>query len=384
MKKNNRFKKFKLNKNETIELVFWIILIVSLIFIFKDFIIGKLYYMYRDSGSDTVDQYYPYYINEVLGIKNGIFSIWNFNYGLGASIFNMNAWTFDIFSILLVFAGVISGASKIQYLLVWMQILKIIIIYIISKKYMSYFLKDKISICLASYLSAMNGYIFLWGQHYFLGTGYFYIILMLCAIEYFLSEKNKKSMICLALITASLLIFSYYVAYMVLAISAIYFLFRYIYINKNLKVKEVIKDFGKCVYSVITGILLSGIIFVPSCYHIMTSSSRLSGGESVFTKLGQAFTESFDLEYMNIRLSRLMSNNLLFANNDLDLQTGIYYELPQLFCTLFIFFFLIQWIIYEFKKAKTKKDYIFLVLKLIALYLLIFNRNNRIDFKCIC
>ena len=90
------------------------------------------------------------------------------------------------------------------------------------------------------------------------------------------------------------------------------------------------------------------------------------------------------MEYMNIRLSRLMSNNLLFANNDLDLQTGIYYELPQLFCTLFIFFFLIQWIIYEFKKAKTKKDYIFLVLKLIALYLLIFNRNNRIDFKCIC
>ena len=123
--------------------------------------------MYIDAGSDTVHQYYPYYINEVLGIKNGILSIWNFNYGLGSSIFNMNAWTFDIFSILLVFAGVISGASKIQYLLVWMQILKIIIIYIISKKYMSYFLKDKISICLASYLSAMNGYIFLWGQHYF-------------------------------------------------------------------------------------------------------------------------------------------------------------------------------------------------------------------------
>ena len=133
MKKNNRFRNFELNKDKTIEIVFWIILIISLIFIFKDFIIGKLYYMYIDAGSDTVHQYYPYYINEVLGIKNGILSIWNFNYGLGSSIFNMNAWTFDIFSILLVFAGVISGASKIQYLLVWMQILKIIIIYI--KKY---------------------------------------------------------------------------------------------------------------------------------------------------------------------------------------------------------------------------------------------------------
>lgn len=372
-------KKFKIlnfikeNKNKTIEIIFWFILAISLFFIFKNFIIGKLYYMYMDAGSDTVDQYYPYYINEVLGIKNGILSIWNFNYGLGTSILNMNAWTFDIFSILLVLAGVITTAGKVQYLLVWMQILKIVIIYILSKKYMSYFLKDKLSICLASYLSAMNGYIFLWGQHYFLGTSCFYMMLMLCAIEYFLSEKNKKSMIYLALITTSLLIFSYYIAYMILLVSAIYFVFRYIYINKKLKIKETCKSFGKCIYGVITGMLLSGIIFVPSCYHLITSSSRLSGGESMIATIWQSFTNSFNLEYINLRLSRLMSNNLLFINDDLNLKTANYYEWPQLFCTVFIFFFLIQWIIYDFKKSKSKKDYIFLGLKLIALYFLIFN-----------
>ena len=377
MENNKKIAKFKFNKykkDKTIEIIFWIILVVSLIFIFKDFIIGKMYYMYLDAGTDTVEQYYPYYINEVLQLRNGSMDMWNFAYGLGTSILNMNAWTFDVFSMLLVFLGVVFGAGKIQYLLVWMQIAKIIVIYILSKKYMSYFLKNRTAICLASYLSAMSGYIFLWGQHYFLGTSYFYMLLMLCAIEYFLKERNRKSMVYLALSVAALLIFSYYVAYMILIVSAIYFVCRYIYINKKINIRETCKNFGKCLYSVVTGMLISAVIFLPSCYHIMTSSTRLSAGdESLITKIFEAFSNSFNLEYINTRLSRLMSNNLLFANTDLNLQTGNYYELPQLFCTLFILFFLVQWIIYEVKKSKTKNDYIFLGLKLIALYFLIFN-----------
>ena len=385
MKNYKKHKIFNSEKNingKTIEIIFWLILIASLIYIFKDFIIGKLYYMYTDSGTDTVYQYYPYYVNEVLQIKNGMLSMWNFCYGLGSSILNMNAWTFDIFSILLVLAGVIFGVGKIQYLLVFMQILKIIVIYILSKKYMSYFLKNRVAICLASYLSAMCGYIFLWGQHYFLGTSCFYMLLMLCAIEYFLAKRNRKSMVYIALSVAALLIFSYYIAYMILLVSAIYFVCRYIYINKEFNLKETCKNWGQCLYSVITGMLLSAIIFVPSCYHIMTSSSRISGaGGSIFSGIWEAFSNSFNLEYINTRLSRLMSNNLLFANNDLNLQTGTYYELPQLFCTVFILFFLIQWIIYEVKKSKTKKDYIFLGLKLVALYFLIFNGVSGLVFN---
>ena len=377
MKKLNNLKiinYIKNNKNKTIEIIFWIILIISLLYIFKDFILGKLYYIYTDSGTDTMHQYFPYYINEVLQIKDGMLSMWNFNYGLGSSILNMNAWTFDIFGIILVLTGVILGVGKVSYLLVWMQILKIIVIYILSKKYMSYFLKNKVAICLASYLTTMSGYIFLWGQHYFFGTSCFFMILMLCAIEYFLEKNSTKSMVFLALTVAVLLIFSYYIAYMILLISAIYFVSRYIYIKQKLELKTTLKDFGKCLYSVITGILISGIIFVPSCYHIMTSSTRLSAGEeSIFSKILEAFSNSFNFEYINERLSRLMSNNLLFANNNLDLQTGNYYELSELFCTIFILFFIIQWIIYSVKKAKTKKDYIFLGLEFVALYFLIFN-----------
>ena len=62
MKNYKKHKIFNSEKNingKTIEIIFWLILIASLIYIFKDFIIGKLYYMYTDSGTDTVYQYYP-------------------------------------------------------------------------------------------------------------------------------------------------------------------------------------------------------------------------------------------------------------------------------------------------------------------------------------
>ena len=361
-------------KDNKVDKIFWAILILSLCVIFYNFIIGNAYYMYYDIGSDTKDQYFPYFLNEVLNLKDGMFSTWNFQYGLGESLFSVNAWTFDIFSMILVLVSFIIGASKLQYFLVWMQILKIIVVFILSKKYLSYFLKDRTSICLASYLSAMNGFLFLWGQHYFLGTSCVYILLMLCAIEYFLAKKSKKSLIYLALSTASLLIFSYYIAYMVLAVSGIYFVFRYIYIQRKIEIKPMITSFGKCLYGVIIGMLLSGIIFVPSCYHILTSSSRLSNaGTNIFTRIVQSFTHSFNFDYVQTRLSRLMSNNLLCMNDNVNYQNTNYYELPQLFCTIFIIFFLVQWIIYEFKKLKTKKDYTFFVLKLVALYLLIFN-----------
>ena len=361
------------NPEAKIDMIFWTILALSLIIIFPNFLFQRAYYMYADVGSDTINQYYPYLVNEVQSLKEGTFSAWNFNYGLGTSIINMNAWTFDIFSIMIVLVGLIFGAGKVHFFLIWMQIVKIVVLYILTKKYLSYFIKDRLSLCLAAYLGSMNGYIFLWGQHYFLGTACIYMLLMLCAIEHILSNKSKRGYIYLSIITGSLLIFTYYIGYMVLIISALYYVFRYFYIKEKLKVRELIKDFGKCIFSVVTGLLLAGIIFLPSCYHIVTASSRISGGEGIVTKVVEAFKSSFDSQFINMRLSRLMSNNMLFINDNSRFSFTNYYELPQLFCTIFIVFFIVQWIIYEFKNDKKIKDYIFSIFKIFALYLLIFN-----------
>lgn len=370
--------------NKNIDKVFWLILALSLFIIFYNFIIGKGYYMYSDVGADTVQQYFPYFLNEALNLKDGTFATWNFHYGLGESIFSVNAWTFDIFSILLVLVSLLVGVGKLQYLLVWMQIVKIIVVFILSKKYLSYFLKDRLSLCLAAYLCTMNGFLFLWGQHYFFGTAYVYMLLMLCTIENFLAKESKSSVAILAISIASLLIFSYYIAYMILITSAVYFLFRYMSIHKKLKIKQTAKSFGKCLYGVIVGFLLSGVVFIPSCYHILTSSSRLSGTSSgLFSKMMASFLGSLNLDYIKLRLSRLVSNNMLCMNDRTNYPYPFtsYYELPQLFCTIFVIFFFVQWLIYELKKSKTKREYFFLILKILIFYLLIFNGVSGLIFN---
>ena len=365
------------NHDLKIDLLYWIILILSINFIFAKFIVGEAYYLYRDSGQDTINQYYPYFVNEALNIKNGTFSLWNFDYGLGTCLLNLNAWTFDIFSMILVLSSVLFGIGKMHYFLVFMQIIKIIVIYILTKKYLSYFIKEKNSICLASYLSSMNGYIILWGQHYFLGTACFYIILMLNVIENVLSKKSKSGYVILAISVASLLIYSFYIGYMVLIVSAMYFLYRYFRMNDKINLKIITKDFTKCIFSVITGFLLSGIIFIPSCYNVLTASSRLSSvSANIFSRCIIAFKESFNFTNINETLSRMISNNMY-----LDGSVSLYYETIQVFCTIFICFFVIQFFVYEIKNASTKKDYIFCGLKIICLYFVIFNNLSGLIFN---
>lgn len=375
--KNKVVENLKTEKKEAkIDIIFWLILIVSIIAIFSKFIMGEEYYMYLDSGLDIVNQYYPYYINEILNIKDGNFSVWNFDYGFGTSIFNVNAWTMDIFGILLVLIGLIFGVSKIHYLLVWMQILKIIVIYILSKKFLAYFIKDKTARCLSAYLSTFSGYFFLWGQHFFLGTACVYLLLMLISVEKVI-RNEKNGHILLSFIVAVLLIFSYYIGYMILIVGGAYFVYRYFSFNKEIDWKKLFKSFGKCAYCVGVGILLSGIILIPSCYNLLSTSSRLSTTEGSFIKrIIESFGASFEPEYLGKVFSRLVSNNILFTPSNPN-----YYEEPQFFCTMFILFFILQWIIYEFKQASAKKDYILISIKFISLYLLIFNQFSGLVFN---
>ena len=375
--KKKFFEKFNTEEKEAkIEIIFWLILIVSLIVIFFKFMIGEEYYMYLDSGLDIVNQYYPYYVNEILNIKEGKFSFWNFDYGFGTSIFNVNAWAMDIFGIALVVIGLIVGVSKIHYLLVWMQIAKIIVIYLLSKKFLSYFIKDKTANCLSAYLCTFSGYFFLWGQHFFLGTACVYLLVFLIAIEHVI-QNSKNSYLVLSLLVAALLVFSYYIGYMILIVGGLYFIFRYFSTHEKWEVKGTVISFSKCLYSVVVGVLLSSIIFIPSCYHLLTTSSRLDSGEgSIGVRIVQAFCESFQPEFLTAVGTRLISNNILFTPSNPN-----YYEEPQFFCTAFIFFFIIEWIIYECKSAKTKKEYLFLFIKILALYLLIFNEISGLVFN---
>ena len=360
--------------SKNISFIFWIILLGSIGIVFFEFIVGKGYYIFKDIGSDTFFQYHPYYINEVLKLKSGTFSVWNWEYGLGTNILNSLAWILDPFSILVVIIGALSSVKYVKYLMVWMEILKIIVSFIFAKKYLKYRLKNEFTINLVAYLIAFNGYLLLWGQHYFLGTAAVYTIMLFWVVEKYLDKRTVKSTIYLALMVSCILIYSYYTGYMLLLIAAIYYIFRYFEINKEINIKKSVTEISITVGCVLTGFLISSFSFITSSYYLMTTSTRLSGNTSnVFERIINAFESGFDIKNIEIYLSRMMTNNAFGVVDNTYMHNSNYYEMPQLVCTAFIFIILGQWIVLQIHEMRSTKRYILYIVKLILLYLLFLN-----------
>ena len=116
----------KLKKTASIT-VFLFVVGITVLYIFHDYIFGDRLFIFTDIGSDTIQQYYPYYMNCVRRIQEGTFGIWNWDYGLGTSLMNNISQTLDPFGLFVILGGVIGGISKVRRLLVVAQILKIVL-----------------------------------------------------------------------------------------------------------------------------------------------------------------------------------------------------------------------------------------------------------------
>lgn len=370
-------RKFKKeNKAADVKLLFAVSVVTSILIIFVQFIIGKGYFVYRDGGSDTFEQYFPYYVNMAERIKNGTFSVWNWNYGLGKSLVNNVSWTFDPFSLVIVLLGALINTNLVMYLLIWMQIFKILVIYIFSVKLFKLYTDNETAVYMGAYLHAFNGYLMLWGQHYFLGTACVYNIIVLYYMEKLIQRKGKYSGLGLSIAVALSLIYGYYTTYMTLVVAGVYFLVRYFDYKKTgeLKFKAVVLDFAAAIGSVLRGILIACIVFLPSAYYVTHVSGRLNGSnEGIMSKIIDAAKLSFDFHSIGTRFSRLMSNNMLFINNPVGAYFVNGYETPQLFITVFIFFFLGQWLVCNIRERRTVKDRILFVIKCILMILFIFS-----------
>ena len=113
---------------------------ITIAYVFHDFIWGEKLFLYMDIGSDTIQQYYPYYMNCVRRISEGSFSIWNWDYGLGTSLINNISQTLDPFGLFVILGGVVFGIGKVKRLLVVAQILKIILSALLCRYFLNSFM----------------------------------------------------------------------------------------------------------------------------------------------------------------------------------------------------------------------------------------------------
>ena len=97
------------------------LLILTGFFIFKNFLLLKEIYLFKDIGSDTVNYSYPYFLTISRYLHSCEFPTWSFNSGMGQNFF---PFIFrDPFDILLYMLG----TQQIAYAIVYVELLKILV-----------------------------------------------------------------------------------------------------------------------------------------------------------------------------------------------------------------------------------------------------------------
>lgn len=345
-------KKIELNNKKFKWILFCATLVLSSLIIFGPFIFGGKFFIFKDIGIDTFQQYYPYYVSAVVRIREGIFGVWNNQHALGTNLINNISQTIDPFGLLVILIGVIGGTGTIKYMLVFVQIIKVLFSAFLCRKYLKIFNVSETAACLGAYLYAFSGHIMLWGQHYLLGTASVYIVLVLFFLENVIRNSEIKWRIGLSLSVAASVIYSYYMSYMILLFSGIYFCVRIFYPDIKQSWRTLLKKAITILSSVIVGLMMSGIILLPSASYLLNSSSRFESHMTLVERFLLFFRYIYPPVYAGQAASRLMSNNLLYINEGVLPGWGNYYEMPNLFYTVFIYLVFAQFIVYMFKNMK--------------------------------
>ena len=324
-------------------LVLTLLMALTLLVVFYPFIFQHKMFIYGDIGSDTENVYYPFYLSLAHKMGQQDFSLWNFQDGMGRNMLSHQTDLGSVFT----WIACLSGVTGIKYALGYLQILKILLSGFLCWRYLSFFSFSKPAKVLTSYIYAFNGFLMLWGQHYFFGNAGIDLMLMLLSIER--SFVARRGYAFTALATFLVLCNSYYLGYMILLFSGIYALFRCLHRYHWSEVKAAAKQLGGLLASVLIGGCMSAFLFLPSVAVVLGTSSRISSDVGLVDRLLMGLTNQYDSETFLGILSRMFSNNLMGSNDFTGPMN--YYELPQYFFTglncfvllLFVFELVLRW-----------------------------------------
>ena len=331
----------------------FLLLSASCSFIFRDYLYGNDLMIFNDIGSDTWQQYIMNYTSIVNHLRDGSFSLWDFNNGLGINQFNFNL--FDPFLMLLYGVGVVLGPAHMLLYINVIQILKIMVAAFAFYWFLAQFSFSVPSKMITSYAYALNGFLLVWGQHYQFGTVVIYFPLMLLFCEKFIQKKKGKALFPVMVFLCG--IYSVYFTYMCLAATGLYLLFRILMLD-GLTWKERIQRFLLGCAEMIMGVGMSLVVFLPMAEVLLDVSSRLeSDGTGLLDFLRQCFTPYSRKFYLSM-LKRMFSSNL---QNGYGLAKGPqqyvmnYYEDPVLFCSTLAVFLNVQFLAVLRKADMTKR-----------------------------
>lgn len=308
-----------------------LLLLLGILTIYGAFFLEESYFGYRDVGLDTVDVYVPFYLDLLDSLRDGTFGLWNYQYGLGASILSYQSWLLDPFNLVLVPLGLLLGDAHLSLALVIVQALKIALSGLLFDCLLVRYCETPLARILGSLCYAFSGFLILWGQHYWLGGVAVIFVLLLLFLERLQERWSVSRFLSVSAVTAVCVGWSPYCGFMMLVCAAIYMLLRLVHFaGVNHPVRDVAVGVLRLLLPVFCGCLMACVAFVPYLLYLLTETSRLSsdGGSSLISSVASYATGFVPLSWLPLILSRLLGSGLVVTGSaypeDLVVRTELF------------------------------------------------------------
>ncbi len=310
--------------NKAIWLAMLIIGLMAFI-VYKDYILYKKAFLFKDIGSDTLNYYYPYfYLQADYFQKHGLPS-WSFQYGMGQStiLFSLG----DLSNLL----SFIFSTKNYIYLIIVREMLKLVLTGFVFYKFLKLLKISNTTSIFGSLIICFCSYMVLGGCWYVFSYDLFCLAFLLFSAELALSKNS---------------FFALPVAYFFIAISQPFNLFlfglfllgylilRYTSLNKKILSKEFYLFLLKLAGFGAIGIMLACPFFLENLFQ-MLDSPRGSGDASYANVLKQFPTfGTADKWQLGTDIMRLFSSDMLGTGNNFKGTNYNYLEAPMFYCGL--------------------------------------------------
>lgn len=354
MLKRIKTKEFRLSAECKAQLLLVVLLFISCLIIFRDYIFGNEVMVYNDIGEDTWQLYTMHYASIVNHLRDGTFSLWDFTNGFGTNLFNLNL--FDPSLMILYFLGFLLGPAHMLLYLVWIQVIKILVAGFLFYRLLSLFTFSRQAKLLAAFAYGLNGYLLVWGQHYQFGMVTVYFPLMLVFAEKFLRREKGRNWFPVCAFLCG--IYSVYFTYMIFVAVGIYLLFRCAMMG-GLTRKARFLNFLSCCGQMLLGLGMSLVVFLPMTSVLINVSNRLEGGGTGILDTLKGWFDFYPREFYESLFMRLFSTNLQTVHSLADGRYEAmwnYYEDPIFFCSTLSVLLNIQFVGVFWKSKVEKKN----------------------------
>ncbi len=361
---------------------FLLLIISTIIFGLVLILVPKFYNTFYNCNTDDVIQYYPYIAGFFEKIKTGTLSIYDTALFGGTSFFSGTYYIpIDIFLVLAFFLSFVLGVYKAYFVTLLLKIFtgSYLLFYVLKRH------KVRPLVCFViALVYSLTGLM----QAYFVFPVYlgiiFYVPLSMLITDMFLEEKTKYlSTYLIPIFVIVLVLFDYYLAYMLLAFMAIYYLYRantlsreYLFLNKKTLIQ-----FVSFLSLIILGVFISAAVLLPSALYIMNETSRTNNN---YDKLFYFTRWNSDTQSYVISLRHYFTQlmNFYIPNNPhvfMLVEAGDYVrEHATLYMTLGIYIYLIKSLTLGDKKSNILRFYTIAlnVMFLIPLFSMIFTAQK--------